>query len=88
MYVLHKNLKACASPPQYFLSGWRIRTVFWLTTLMRVLASLVDIVIIKRWNTVVGVSDTAMYMLGYNIVYQVPIHVVSRGVQSNRLAGQ
>jgi hypothetical protein len=40
-------------------------------TLLRVFASLVDIVIVKRWNVEVGISDHGMYMLGYNIVYSV-----------------
>lgn len=40
-------------------------------TVLRVGASLVDLVIVQRWNTDLGLSDRATYMLGYNIIYQV-----------------
>ena len=57
---------------QIVMSKWKFRTVFWSTTLLRVSASVVDIVIVKRWNVnKLGVSDKAMFMLGYNIVYSV-----------------
>jgi hypothetical protein len=52
------------------MSGWEFRTVFWLTAVMRSCAAVVDIVIVKRWNAAIGIPDTWMYMLGYNIVYQ------------------
>ena len=42
-------------------------------TVLRVGASLVDLVIVQRWNTDVGLSDRATYMLGYNIIYQVAV---------------
>lgn len=59
---------------QYVMSGWEFRTVFWLTAVLRSCAAVVDIVIVKRWNTTVGIPDTWMYMLGYNIVYQACSH--------------
>ena len=57
---------------QRTLSGWDFRPVFWVTTMIRVIASLVDIVMVKRWNvTVLGISDHVFYLLGDAIVYQV-----------------
>ena len=66
------------------MSKWKFRTVFWSTTLLRVAASLVDVVIVKRWNVhALGISDKAMFMLGYNIVYSVsymmePVMILQR----------
>ena len=56
---------------QFFMSEWKFRSVFLLTIFLRVLASCVDIIIVMRWNTLIGINDHVMYMLGYNIVYQV-----------------
>eukprot|EP01043_Picozoa_sp_COSAG02_P022720 COSAG02_NODE_1189_length_13995_cov_7.850101_6_plen_328_part_00 len=57
---------------QRTLSGWDFRPVFWVTTMIRVMASLADIVMVKRWNvTVLGISDKVFYLLGDAIVYQV-----------------
>jgi hypothetical protein len=40
--------------------------------MIRVFASLVDIVMVKRWNvTVLGISDHMFYLLGDAIVYQI-----------------
>ena len=57
---------------QRILSDWDFRPVFWVTTMIRVVASLVDVVLVKRWNvTVLGISDHMFYLLGDAIVYQV-----------------
>lgn len=57
---------------QRTLSGWDFRPVFWVTTMIRIAASLADIVMVKRWNvTALGISDQAFYLLGDAIVYQV-----------------
>eukprot|EP00047_Mylnosiga_fluctuans_P003367 m.228796 g.228796 ORF g.228796 m.228796 type:complete len:516 (-) comp11791_c0_seq1:56-1603(-) len=56
---------------QTWMNGWRFRRLFWVPTLLRVAASLVDIFIVKRWNKAIGMSDESAYMLGYNIIYQV-----------------
>ena len=39
-------------------------------TMIRVLASLVDIVLVKRWNLLLGIPDKAFYLLGDAIIYQ------------------
>ncbi|KAK7199245.1 putative pteridine transporter [Novymonas esmeraldas] len=44
---------------------------FIVTTIVQVLASIFDIIIVKRWNTHVGIPDRAMYILGDAIVYEV-----------------
>lgn len=41
------------------------------TTIIQVVASLFDLIILKRWNTAIGIPDHAMYILGDAIVYQV-----------------
>ena len=59
---------------QTLMNDWTFRSLFWIPTILRVLASVVDIVIVNRWNEAIGLSDRATYMLGYNIVYQVGFH--------------
>jgi hypothetical protein len=39
--------------------------------MLQVVASLIDIVIVKRWNISIGIPDATMYMFGFNIIYQV-----------------
>lgn len=54
---------------QTFLSDWSYRHLFIMTTVMRVVAALVDLIIVLRWNrTVLGVSDHITYMFGNSIV--------------------
>ena len=38
--------------------------------MIRVLALLVDIVLVKRWNLLLGIPDKAFYLLGDAIIYQ------------------
>ncbi|KPA81931.1 putative pteridine transporter [Leptomonas pyrrhocoris] len=45
--------------------------VFIATTILRVLGSIFDLIIVKRWNMYIGIPDHAMYLLGDSIVYQV-----------------
>jgi len=56
---------------QVLMGNWKFRHVFWVTTVIRVCASMVDVIIIQRWNTEIGVDDKVMYMLGDNIIYAV-----------------
>mmetsp|Transcript_23089 Transcript_23089/g.53499 ORF Transcript_23089/g.53499 Transcript_23089/m.53499 type:complete len:338 (-) Transcript_23089:118-1131(-) len=57
---------------QSFMRKWHFRAVLGFTVVLEVFAGAVDLVIVKRWNmTVLGVPDEVMYMLGYNIVFQV-----------------
>jgi folate/biopterin transporter len=54
---------------RFFLRG-TFRQIFWITTFMKIAASLIDIVIVKRWNESVGIPDKATYLFGDAIVYQ------------------
>jgi len=56
---------------QACMRKWTFRQVLWTTVVLEVAAGMVDLVIVKRWNTKVGVPDAFMYMLGYNMVFQV-----------------
>ncbi|KAK7199253.1 putative pteridine transporter [Novymonas esmeraldas] len=44
---------------------------FVVTTLLQVVASVFDIIIVKRWNEYIGIPDHAMYIWGDAIVQQV-----------------
>jgi folate/biopterin transporter len=55
----------------YVFSKQRYAFTFIVTTLVRVLASVFDIIIVKRWNLAIGIPDHAMYLLGDAVVYQV-----------------
>ena len=54
---------------QTVLSKRNFRLVFWSTMLLRIIASLFDIVIVSRWNTKIGVPDNYAYMLGDAVIY-------------------
>ncbi|XP_063933323.1 uncharacterized protein LOC135145155 [Zophobas morio] len=56
---------------QTFLSQWAYRSIFWLSMLLKIAGGMVDLIIVKRWNKALGISDKLMYMLGYNVVYRV-----------------
>lgn len=49
---------------QNFLSGWRFRSVLIFTTVIGCLASIVDIIIIMRWNIAIGIPDKVFFLLG------------------------
>jgi folate/biopterin transporter len=53
------------------LSTQNFQRVFWITTGIKVVAAFFDIVIVKRWNEVVGIPDKVMYMCGDAIIGQV-----------------
>lgn len=56
---------------QTYMSTWKFREVFWISTAIRIAASVFDIVIVERWNVAVGVPDRWAYLLGDAIVYQI-----------------
>jgi len=56
---------------QTLMRDWHFRPVFWVTTVLRGCGAIVDIIIINRWNTEIGISDKVMYMLGNNILFTV-----------------
>mmetsp|Transcript_27520 Transcript_27520/g.72696 ORF Transcript_27520/g.72696 Transcript_27520/m.72696 type:complete len:450 (+) Transcript_27520:499-1848(+) len=53
---------------QAVMAKWRLRTIFWTTTLIRVAASLFDVALVQRWNLAIGISDKAAYMLGDAVI--------------------
>ncbi|KAG8458950.1 hypothetical protein KFE25_004284 [Diacronema lutheri] len=56
---------------QTCMRRWTFRSVLASTVLLQVMAGAVDLVIVLRWNVLVGIPDEVMYMLGYNVVYQI-----------------
>lgn len=52
---------------QSCMQEWRLRPLFWISTVLRCAAAVVDIIIVKRWNLAAGVPDKVAYMLGNNI---------------------
>lgn len=55
---------------QRTMSDWNFRPVFWVTTVVKVCAAMIDIVIVNRWNIAIGIPDEVTYMLGDAIVFQ------------------
>ncbi|KAG5488375.1 uncharacterized protein JKF63_07970 [Porcisia hertigi] len=47
------------------------QVAFIATTMLQVLAALVDIIIVKRWNLYIGIPDHAMYIWGDAVIGQV-----------------
>lgn len=47
-----------------WLSRWSARTLLQFVALLRCVSSFTDVVIAKRWNISVGISDKAMFLLG------------------------
>lgn len=56
---------------QTFLSRGKFRTAFWTTCVIKVAASVFDIIIVKRLNIQWGIPDKFMYLLGDAIIFQV-----------------
>lgn len=46
------------------MRSWSFRSAFCMATMVQVVASLFDLVIVKRWNVMVGLSDKATYLFG------------------------
>ncbi|CBZ24352.1 putative pteridine transporter ft5 [Leishmania mexicana MHOM/GT/2001/U1103] len=55
----------------YIFSKHSYRLTFCITTIVQIIASLFDIIMVKRWNLHIGIPDHAMYICGDAIVYQV-----------------
>ncbi|KAK7199027.1 putative pteridine transporter [Novymonas esmeraldas] len=55
----------------YIFSKHSYRMTLVVTTVVQILASVFDIVIVKRWNIAIGIPDHAMYIMGDAVVYQV-----------------
>lgn len=53
---------------QTFMSGWTFRKLFWVTTLLQVVASAFDLLIIERYNIGWGIDDKTFYMFGDAVI--------------------
>lgn len=54
-----------------FFSKRSYRFSFIATTMLEIVASLFDLVMVKRWNMAIGIPDHAMYIFGDAIIYEV-----------------
>ncbi|KPI83895.1 putative pteridine transporter ft5 [Leptomonas seymouri] len=54
----------------YVFSRMSYRVTMVFATIVQIVASIFDLIIVKRWNTAIGIPDHAMYILGDQIVYQ------------------
>lgn len=50
---------------QNFLSSWKFRNALIFSIIIRSLASVVDLVIVMRWNIVFGVPDKLLFVWGH-----------------------
>ncbi|KAK7198526.1 putative pteridine transporter [Novymonas esmeraldas] len=55
----------------YIFSKRGYRFTLIVTVLVQIVASIFDIIIVKRWNMHIGIPDHAMYIMGDAIVYEV-----------------
>ena len=69
---------------QTLMSNWKFRPALAFTILVGSLASLVDVIVIKRWNVAVGIPDHIFFLLGQavfenlvNILHAVPMSALS-----------
>jgi folate/biopterin transporter len=53
----------------YLFSRRRFSDVFVITTILKTIASVFDLIIVQRWNVTLGISDEHAYMFGDAIVY-------------------
>jgi hypothetical protein len=56
---------------QTVMAGWQIRTIFYVSVLLRCAGGVFDIIIVQRWNIAVGISDKTMFMIGDAIIYDI-----------------
>ena len=52
---------------QSFLSGWRFRPALISTVIVGSLASIIDLIIVKRWNIAIGIPDKVFFLFGNTI---------------------
>ncbi|GET86458.1 folate/biopterin transporter, putative [Leishmania tarentolae] len=55
----------------YIFSKHSYRLTFCITTIVQIIASVFDIIMVKRWNLYIGIPDHAMYIWGYTVVGEV-----------------
>ncbi|KPA75929.1 putative mitochondrial pteridine transporter ft5 [Leptomonas pyrrhocoris] len=55
----------------YVFSKHSFQMVMITTVIMRMVASIFDLMVVERWNLHIGIPDHAMYICGDSIVYQI-----------------
>ncbi|KAL7711095.1 folate/biopterin transporter [Lotmaria passim] len=55
----------------YMFSKQNYQLTYVAVTVMQVLAAIIDIIIVKRWNEYIGIPDHAMYIWGDAVVQQI-----------------
>ena len=71
---------------QRFLSTWRFRSAIILTLVISSFASIVDVILVLRWNLVIGVPDKVFFMFGNAIVGSIVITL--QGIPYSALYGE
>lgn len=56
-----------------YMTKWNARKAFWVTTVVKVVAALVDQVLISRWNLSVGLPDEYAFFLGNAVIREVVV---------------
>jgi len=67
-----------------FMSGWKYRPALIFSMIVGSMATIVDLIIIKRWNVAVGVPDKVFFLFGNavfenltNILHAIPMSALS-----------
>ncbi|KAK7198025.1 putative pteridine transporter [Novymonas esmeraldas] len=68
------GIAAVAAFP-YLFSKHSLRFTLMFTYFIQVIASVFDIIIVKRWNLHIGIPDHAMYLFGDAVVYEVSYYL-------------
>ena len=54
---------------QWKLKKWKIRNIFYVTTLLRIIASVHDVILVKRWNRdYLHIPDKTFFLLGDAVI--------------------
>lgn len=67
---------------QKFLSGWRYRKVLILMKVTCCLASVIDLIIFKRWNIAIGIPDKIFFLFGNTIFENLVIIMLAIPISS------
>ena len=69
---------------QTFMSSWKFRPALIFSMIVGSLATIVDLIIIKRWNVAIGIPDKVFFLLGNatfenltNILHAIPMCALS-----------
>lgn len=54
----------------YFFSYRSYRFNFFVLTVLRAAASIFDLILVRRWNLLIGIPDIAVYLVGDAVIYQ------------------